>query len=455
MKKKISLLLAFILVFSPMSSISTSVHAENNQEEVVNVEKNILTKDNLSKIGDLDEIDKKYDVEFDETIGGLEFKVITDDMKKIYNLNDNLELERGLLIVSFHKYGDASINKLTLDNKDIKIVGFDNKKLGIQELSVFYKDMKAGTFYIEVKNEKSESDLLYTIQKIKNVHVELGSKKEEVLAKLPKIIEVTSSKGELLLINVTWKLEMFDSSKPQYFTASAEVNLPNNTLLTAIANIIVGNKKENIIAEIDKISKQLEEKHTELDSKEQEYIDTKYKLDQIKLESKNIASQIESLQIDLEVLKEENKPLENEYKNLVEDVEKTQIELKQAIAELGSSLDIHNSDFHVIKIKVDMLTKKLEALKDQKSQVEKLVNREKAKVKGIEEQIKNLNNKLNNGKKETQEKLAQHEKEIRELVVQINKLNKELEVLRNEENSEEEIEDSKEDLEKEKEPEKN
>ncbi|MGY3755046.1 hypothetical protein ACWOAQ_00150 [Helcococcus kunzii] len=82
-------------------------------------------------------------------------------------------------MVSFHEYGDASINKVTLDNKDIKIVGFDNKKLGIQELSVFYKDMKAGTFYIEVKNEKSESDLLYTIQKIKNVHVELEQKKKK------------------------------------------------------------------------------------------------------------------------------------------------------------------------------------------------------------------------------------------------------------------------------------
>ncbi|WP_282926745.1 bacterial Ig-like domain-containing protein, partial [Helcococcus kunzii] len=454
MRKKISLLLAFILVFSPMSSISTSVHAENNQE-VVNVEKNIPSKDNLSKIGDLDEIDKKYDVEFDEKIGGLEFKLITDDMKKIYNLNDDLELERGLLIVSFHEYGDASINKVTLDNKDIKIVGFDNKKLGIQELSVFYKDMKAGTFYIEVKNEKSVSDLLYTIQKIKNVHVEIGTKKEDVLAKLPKILEVTSSKGELLLSNVTWKLEKFDSSKPQYFTASAEINLPNNTLLTAIANIIVGNKKGNITAEIDKISKQLEEKHTELDSKEQEYIDTKYKLDQLKLESKNLASQIESLQIDLEVLKEENKPLENEYQNLVEDVEKTQIELKQALVELERSFDVSNSDFHLIKVKVAMLKKKLEAVKGQKSQVEEIVNREKAKLKGIEEQIKNLNNKLNSGKNETQQKLDQHEKEIRELVAQINKLNKELEVLRNEENSEEEIEDSKEDLEKEKEPEKN
>ncbi|MGY3755045.1 hypothetical protein ACWOAQ_00145 [Helcococcus kunzii] len=82
MKKKISLLLAFILVFSPMSSVTTSVHAENNQEEVVNVEKNIPSKYDLSKIGDLDEIDKKYDVEFDEKIGGLEFKLITDDMKK-------------------------------------------------------------------------------------------------------------------------------------------------------------------------------------------------------------------------------------------------------------------------------------------------------------------------------------------------------------------------------------
>ena len=49
MKKFISFLLAFILVFSSMPFNNTSVHAENSQEEVVNVKKSIPTEAEVSK----------------------------------------------------------------------------------------------------------------------------------------------------------------------------------------------------------------------------------------------------------------------------------------------------------------------------------------------------------------------------------------------------------------------
>ncbi|EHR33252.1 hypothetical protein HMPREF9709_01296 [Helcococcus kunzii ATCC 51366] len=95
---------------------------------------------------------------------------------------------------------------------------------------------------LSYKKEVDEG-IIYDIETVENVHVKFGSSEKEALAKLPKSIKVTPSKGEPFTVEVTWSFEEdYDGSKPQNYRTVAQVKLPNDTSLTARAIVVVDDK---------------------------------------------------------------------------------------------------------------------------------------------------------------------------------------------------------------------
>ena len=86
--------------------------------------------------------------------------ITTEPTKKNYIQNyETLDVTGGIITVT---YNDETTDTISLENEQIKVTGFDNTKLGKNEITVEYEGRKA-TFDVDIVKQESISSNVYTI----------------------------------------------------------------------------------------------------------------------------------------------------------------------------------------------------------------------------------------------------------------------------------------------------
>ena len=100
-----------------------------------------------------------FNISYEKVIGKIEvidIKLNTDNMKKVYNIDEELDTYNGFITITYKENGETKTKKINLDEKGIKVIGYNSKKSGKQELTVEYNSEKIGSFSVEVKPENIE-----------------------------------------------------------------------------------------------------------------------------------------------------------------------------------------------------------------------------------------------------------------------------------------------------------
>ena len=74
--------------------------------------------------------------------------------KTKYKVGEELELEGGVIEVT---YSDGSTKEVSLTDSKVKVTGYDNKKIGMQQVTVSYEN-KITTFTVQIEEEKEDEE---------------------------------------------------------------------------------------------------------------------------------------------------------------------------------------------------------------------------------------------------------------------------------------------------------
>ena len=120
----------------------SAIYNDSSNKEEIDFSKATITGFNNSKVTEEQEITVKYDgsyVTYNVSIVSKQvtsIEIHTLPIKNDYIQNyENLDLYGGYITV---KYNDKSIDKVSLTNDKVKVTGFDNSKVGTNELTVSY-----------------------------------------------------------------------------------------------------------------------------------------------------------------------------------------------------------------------------------------------------------------------------------------------------------------------------
>ena len=69
---------------------------------------------------------------------------------KVYAKDEKMNLSGGKILV---EYNGRTSEEISMNSMDVKVTGFESKNIGTKQLTVTYKDMKVGTFSVEVKEQ--------------------------------------------------------------------------------------------------------------------------------------------------------------------------------------------------------------------------------------------------------------------------------------------------------------